>query len=279
MSPRVLTVGHVTLDATPAGPAPGGSVYYGGQALRALGARVQVLTAAAADFPASALDGLEARVLPAPATTRFENRHGPDGARTQRVGSAAPPLEAAALPAAWRGPDALLLAPVLAELDVPAFLAAAGAPLAGLGVQGLLRVVAADGRVLQPPWNPPAGWLDGVDVVFVGEDEVRGQPGLLELLQRAVPRVVFTHGARGCELLEGGRSRWVGAYATAEVDPTGAGDVFAAGFMLALAGGAEPVEAARLGAAAASIVVEAPGGAALGRVGEAWARVAGVRAP
>ena len=60
------------------------------------------------------------------------------------------------------------------------------------------------------------------------------------------------------------------------MDPTGAGDVFAAAFLLALARGDDPVDAARLGAAAASIVVEGRGGDALPRLGETWARVAGV---
>jgi sugar/nucleoside kinase (ribokinase family) len=60
------------------------------------------------------------------------------------------------------------------------------------------------------------------------------------------------------------------------VDPTGAGDVFAAGYLFAIAGGAEPVEAARLGAAAASIVVEGVGGERLDRVGEAFERARSV---
>ena len=60
------------------------------------------------------------------------------------------------------------------------------------------------------------------------------------------------------------------------MDPTGAGDVFAAAMLLALARGDDPVSAARLGAAAASIVVEGRGGETLARVGEAWERVARV---
>ena len=46
--------------------------------------------------------------------------------------------------------------------------------------------------------------------------------------------------------------------------------------LLALARGDDPVSAARLGAAAASIVVEGRGGETLARVGEAWERVARV---
>jgi sugar/nucleoside kinase (ribokinase family) len=88
-----------------------------------------------------------------------------------------------------------------------------------------------------------------------------------------VPVVAFTRGARGCEVTAEGRTTHVGVYPTRELDPTGAGDVFAAGLLLGLARGDDPVEAARLGAAAASIVVEARGGDALGRTGEAWERI------
>jgi hypothetical protein len=46
--------------------------------------------------------------------------------------------------------------------------------------------------------------------------------------------------------------------------------------LLALARGDDPVSSARLGAAAASIVIEGTGGETLGRVGEAWERREGV---
>jgi len=58
----------------------------------------------------------------------------------------------------------------------------------------------------------------------------------------------------------------VGTYSTDEVDPTGAGDTFAAGFVYGLARGDDPLRAARLGSAAASIVVEAVGGLAIPRI-------------
>jgi 1D-myo-inositol 3-kinase len=271
-SPLVLVCGHVTLDRAAGGVTPVSSAWYAGRAWRGLGAEVRVFTAGGPDFPAAALDGLEARVANAPRTTVFENAYGPDGARTQRVLAAAPPLDPAALPPGWREAEVLHLAPVLGELRPAAFRAAVRARVVGLGIQGLVRAVGPDGAVSQPPWRFGANELAGVDVAFVGEDDLRGQGDLLARLAAAVPLVVFTLGARGCEILAGGRTRRVGVFPVREVDPTGAGDVFAAGFLLGLARGADPVEAARLGAAAASIVVEAPGGEALERIGEAILR-------
>lgn len=275
-SPLALVCGHVTLDRTRDGLLPGGSATYAGLAWHALGAGVRVLTAAAADFPAEVLRDLDLMVQPSPRTTIFENRLAADGARAQRVEAVASRLEAHHLPPGWREADVLHLAPVLDELDLPGFRSAVRARKVGLGVQGLVRVVAPDGAVTQPRRNLDPAALRGVDAAFLGDDDVRGQGDLVSRLAAAVPVVVFTHGPAGCEVIAAGRTRRVGVFPTQEVDPTGAGDVFAAGFLLALARGDGPVEAARLGAAAASIAVEGRGIASLHRIGEAHARAARV---
>ena len=276
-SPSIVVCGHVTLDVVEGGRVPGGTAWYTARALAALGASPRLLTSAGPDLPRDALAGIDAEVVPSAATTVFANAYDAAGVRTQRVLSAAAPLDPRRLPAAWRGADVLLLAPVLGELDVAAFAAAARARVVGLGVQGLVRDVRPDGAVAPRRWDPDAASLGGLHAAVLGEDDVRGQGDLVARLAAAVPVVAFTHGARGCDLFVRGRATRVGVYPTREVDPTGAGDVFAAGLVLGLARGEDPVEAARLGAAAASIVIEARGGDALGRVGEAWERVPGVR--
>jgi hypothetical protein len=209
-----------------------------------------------------------------PATTIFENVHGPDGRRRQRVLASATPVHPRDLPggAAWREVDALHLAPVLDELVPRAWVEAVRARVVGLGVQGLLRRVGSGGEVHQPRWAPGPGTLEGVGVAFLGEDDLVGQDDLVGRLVAAVPVVVLTRAARGCEVYADGCVARVGAFPAREVDPTGAGDAFAAGFLVALAEDADPVEAARLGAAAGSIAVEGVGGEALARMGEARER-------
>jgi sugar/nucleoside kinase (ribokinase family) len=278
-----VVVGHVTLDRRGGVLVPGGTAWYTSRSLVAMGARPRVLTVAGPDYQREALSGFPAAVRPAAATTVFENIHGPDGRRTQRVLAVAPPLVPADLPAeeSWHHADGLLLALVLDELVPRAFVEAVRAPVTGLVVQGLLRRVGAGGAVSQPRWDPGPDALRGVGVAFLGEDDLVGQGPLHERLAAQVPTVVLTHGARGCELWASGRRAEVGVFPVSEVDPTGAGDAFAAAFLLALTRGADPVEAARLGAAAGSIAVEGIGGEALGRMGEAFerARHVPVRSP
>ena len=268
-----LACGHVTLDRVDGRLAPGGSVYYAANAYRALGARARALTAAGPDFPAAtALQGIEVHAVPARETTRFVNAYLPGGRRVQRVEAVAQPLDPSTLPLGWREADLLHIAPVLGEIRPRDILRLGRARVVGLSVQGLVRAVGPDGAVVQPRWEIGPGDLAGVDAALLGEDDLVGQGDLVAHLADAVPIVVLTHGARGCEVISRGRTQRVGVHAAREVDPTGAGDVFAAGFLLGLARGMAPLEAARLGAGAASVIVEAPAGEALGRVAEGWRR-------
>lgn len=274
---RVLVAGNVTLDRYGDAWLPGGSAYYAAHAWRALGASVRVVTAAGPDFPHAALAGAEVRVVGDALTTRFVNEHHADGARTQRVAARAGRLSPQSLAGGWSDCDVLHLAPVLAELDLDAWTRAVRSRFVGVGVQGWVREVAAGGEVVQPAWRPdPALLSTRVSAACLGEDDLLGQAGLLELLRGSVPVVALTHGERGAEVTADGGTSGVGVFRTSAVDPVGAGDVFSAGFFFGLALGEAPLEAARLGAAAASIVIEARAGEALDRVGEAFARRARV---
>jgi sugar/nucleoside kinase (ribokinase family) len=284
----VLVCGNATLDRLGDAVVPGGSAFYAAHALAALGARVRVFTGAASDLPRDALEmrgsptptatpssdpgAIEPLVLPCPATTTFVNSYAASGVRSQLVLATAPPLDPAELPPTWRSADVLMLAPVLGEIDPAGFASAVRARVVGLCIQGLVRAVQPGGAVVARRFEPDSAALAGVSAAVLGEDEADGQQDLVARLASAIPIVVFTRGARGCDVLVHGRSRHVGIHPAREVDPTGAGDVFAAAFFLALARGDDPLGAARLGAAAASIVVEGRGGETLPRVGEAWER-------
>jgi ribokinase len=80
----------------------------------------------------------------------------------------------------------------------------------------------------------------------------------------ACARVVVTEGADGATIHRADcPSLHVDAAAANAVDTTGAGDVFATAFMLALAAGSSDDAAARLASASAAAAVERPGAAAI----------------
>ena len=83
-----------------------------------------------------------------------------------------------------------------------------------------------------------------------------------------VPLVALTRGWRGLTLLTRDTRQDVPGLPRPEVDPTGAGDVFAAAFLIRYHETGQPLEAAAFAACAASCVVEGPGLSALGDRGE-----------
>lgn len=274
---RVVVAGHVTHDRYGADLVPGGCAFYGARTHAGLGAEVHLATAVGVDFACGeAFAALTASVHRAGRTTLFTNTYPEGGLRVQRIEAQAPPVPAT-VPAAWRECDLLHLAPVMGEIDLVAWKTATRARLVGIGVQGWIKQAGPGETVVQVPWRVTAADLDGVGAACVGEEDLRDQGDLLDRLVTAVPVVAFTHGRRGCDLIVRGRTTRVGIFETREVDPTGAGDVFAAGFLHALAAGAVPADAARLGSAAASVVVEGRGGETLGRMGEARKRAESVR--
>ncbi|MCB9546476.1 MAG: sugar kinase [Myxococcales bacterium] len=254
MRPTALVVGHVTLDAAPTGFVPGGSVWYGARTLRALGARPWALTAAGPDFPPL---GPGWRCGAATSTTRFANSYDAEGGRVQILLSLAEPIEVQALPPQWRTPALAFLAPVLGDFEPGPFVAAlAGCPLVGAGLQGWLKHARPGGKVLHGPVGVDPERFRGLHVAFLSEEDLAGRLDWLDALCAVVPLVYLTRGRHGATMFGRDGARDIPACAAEEVDPTGAGDTFAAATLLALAQGKGPVEAARQGAAAASVVVE-----------------------
>lgn len=278
MSIDALAVGHVTLDVYGPRLMPGGSVLYAGRAWRALGRRPGIVTQVGADFcTPSAFTGLTVHSAGAAWTTRFANTYTPDGAREQHLAAWAPPVRATQLPDAWRTPKLAFLCPVLGEVDVGEWRKAlSGAGLMGVGLQGWLKRADAGGAVVHGPERVDPRMFHGVDVAFLSEEDLAGRLDWLDALCQGVPLVYLTRGARGCLVFRPGMIDRVGVFETGAVDPTGAGDTFAAATLHALADGAGALAAARMGAAAASVVVEYRANAPIQALRQARTRVARV---
>ncbi len=264
--PRLLAIGHVTRDRSPGpgGDQLGGSVTYAGLAVRRLGWEVAALTAAGPEFePERELPGVQVFLRRCAATTRFVNEYDADGARRQRVSARAADVDLEPLPDEWRAPDVLLLGPVAGELfGVSATSFEAGC--VGAIAQGYLRAIGSDGRVSARPWDRPERDLAGAHVLFLSEHDLPGADACARELLACVPIVALTRGWRGLTLLTRDGAHEVPSLPRGEVDPTGAGDVFAAGFLVRYQETGDPLVAAAFGACAASCVVEGVGTSTLG---------------
>ncbi len=176
------------------------------------------------------------------------------------------------MPDAWRQARIVLLGPVAQEV-APEFATAFAGALLGAIPQGWLRRWASDGLVSPTAWTAAPQVLPHLRALILSREDLRahnggsGQPEQVEALlndwARATPLLVLTEGAEGATLYHAGRTRHFRAFPTTEVDPTGAGDVFAAAFLTQYALGQDAAAAMRFANCVASFVVEQPGAAGI----------------
>lgn len=281
MTRALVAVGHVTHDLYGSRLEAGGSAYYAAQVWRHLGARARVVTAFGTDFVAyDAFDGLEVSSLREGQTTAFRNLYLADG-RSQSIAAVAPAVDVSGYPPHWGTPAVLFLCPVFGEVAMDAWVGL-DAELRAIGLQGWIKTADRAGReglvpVVRRAFEPSLAALGRVDIAFCSDEDLVGQTGLFECLRAHVGCLVRTRGAAGSDVYVDGRRFHVGIHPARQVDPTGAGDCFAAGFLFARHQGFDWADAARFAAAVASIVIEAQAGGSLPNVRAAFDRFREIR--
>lgn len=282
---KVLIAGHVTHDFYDEGIEPGGCAFYGAKVHHAMEGRCRLATVVGEDFQCSdSIAQLEYVAVQRGETTAFANYYPEDGPRQQLLAANAPEVEPDVVDERWLSADVVHLAPVCGEVDLSAWKQAVGDGLLAINVQGWLKqpgpvvdparfeqmqsrgVDKPVPKVVETPWEVTREELAGVDVACLSEEDLIGQTDLLERLVDAVEVVALTRGAAGSRIYVAGKPTDVDVVPADVVDPTGAGDVFAAAFVNRLGAGSDPVEAARGASAAASVVIEDIGARALWRL-------------
>ncbi len=227
-----LAIGHITRDLSPQGYVAGGTVTYAGQTARALGCRTAILTSSDPHSEVlSALQGLEVEVVPSAETTTFENIYGPAG-RRQVLHQRAHLLRADHLPAGWERASIVHLAPVAAEVD-PDLIDIFSNSLVGVTPQGWMRTWDDEGRVTARAWAEAEAIFPRAAAVILSEEDLPDE-ALLQQFRQWAPLLVLTRGAGGCTVFVAGKRRDIPAPDVVEVNPTGAGDIFAAAFLVRL---------------------------------------------
>ena len=266
-APDYLVIGHVTKDVTPdGGYTLGGTVSFSSLTAQRLGLRAAVLTRCERlpDLREHLeSQGVALHRVPAEVTTTFENVYR-DGNRTQRIGPVAPPVPADSVPPAWRNAKVVHLGPVSQE--VPAEIADAFPASTTIGVtpQGWLREWDESGRVRNgTPWQNAEAVLARVDALIFSAEDVGFDDAMVKTYCDLAKIAVVTDHRNGCTVWQNGTQRHHPAFDVPEVDPTGAGDVFATAFFLRYGETQDADEAARFANCTASFVVEVRG---LGRL-------------
>ena len=228
--PDYFIIGHITKDQVEGGYRLGGTAVYSGVLAHRMGLKVAIYTSGASNLALDILDGIEIIDQPGPGTTTFINEYTPSG-RIQRLLDRAEELDPSQIPSRWKDARIIHLAPVAREVPFSTSLQFPEGFL-GYSLQGWMREWDGEGRISPSPLpelDPPAREFS---VGILSLEDLGNDRSGLDRIQDQFPNLVLTLGSQGVEVYSGGRTQAVPAPPTPETDPTGAGDIFAAAFMI-----------------------------------------------
>ena len=238
-----LAIGHICQDMIPGGWKVGGTVSFALRVAAVLGCETRLITSVTADFPlAQALPQTITQLIPAPQNTVFENVQTARG-RVQTLHSRALTIQPNHLPQDWPTPAIVHLAPIAEEID-PAVIPAYPHSLIGLTAQGWLRRWDEQGRVTPSSWAMAEWVLPGVDVTILSREDLPDE-ATLATFRRYARLLVVTEGAQGCRVYMAEEAYHIPVAPVRDVEPTGAGDVFAAAFFIHYHQTRDPLASAR----------------------------------
>jgi sugar/nucleoside kinase (ribokinase family) len=256
-----LVIGHICKDLlpdrSPNGYSIGGTVAYSALTARNLGQRVAIVTSASHDFDfRSNLDGVLVSVQNSSSTTTFENIYS-QGTRRQFLRDVADRIWPKSVPNAWCRAAIVHLGPLAQEIDESLVELFPNSLLAATP-QGWMRQWDAAGQVGPKRWDETTLPVSARVVIFskedVGDDESR-----FEACAHRFEIAIMTDGCHGATVAWRGEARHFPAYPTIEIDPTGAGDIFAAAFLVAFSETGDAWHAARFANCAGAASVARPG--------------------
>lgn len=264
--PDLILIGHIAKDLLPGGQHRlGGTVTYAAKTAVNLGLKVGVVTSASSEMIAEFKQLVpEASLVTIPHhfSTAFENIYEGE-TRTQYIRSVAATLDSSSVPEQWFKAPMAFLCPIAQEVD-PSLATMFKNTVIAATPQGWLRSWDADGHVMPTPWEYSSIVLPSLTGLILSiedlptKDPLERETTLLEWAGQ-VPVMAVTKGAHGATLYFQQDRQDFQAYRTVEIDPTGAGDVFATAFLISLQKTKDAAQATNYACCVASFSVEGEG--------------------
>ncbi len=276
---RIYLIGNPTRDRIVRGgdtvDTLGGTVLYAGLFLARSGIPVFIVGKGNREM----LDWLESRGIACDhfrltsQVVAFENRYGPAG--RQQLARSGRTIRLTEVPQAVFQARAILVGAVLMEVD-PRITRTSRSGILMVDVQGFIRSLGVAGNVIfrvDPTLQEAIG---GCDILKADQHEAEAITGTADiresarrLRQMGPGIIIITLSSRGSVIFDG--RRWIRIHAPKikAVDPTGAGDVFDAAFLLEYLRNEDVVAAGRCGTSAAALSVAGFGTAAVPSAAEA----------
>jgi len=256
-----VVIGTLTKDILPDGSYTlGGTATYSAVTARNLELSAGIVTSADASLEYGALlSGIEVVRRESPVTTTFENiYHGHE--RQQFVRAVACPIRNEDVPREWLSAPIVHLGPLAQELRPDIVHQFSPDALIGVTPQGWMRCWGSDGLVTHCPWEHAREVLARADALIFSKEDVDFDSGAIHRYAQWAKVMVVTQNWLGCTVyVRGQRPRNFPAFRAREVDPTGAGDVFAAAYLIRYKETGDPFAAAHFANCVASMSVEGAG--------------------
>ena len=253
-----LCVGHVCQDIVKEGFTLGGSASYCSITAQLLNKKAGILTSFSENFQfLSAFQDISIHNIKTAKTTIFENVYSPTR-RTQYLFERANPIKLTDLPPTLKNVPLVHLAPIADEVDFDLIKAFHPSTIIAATPQGWMRQWDEKSREVSPKvmnWN----LLNGIDILILSDEDITGYEHLLSTIIEHTKIVVLTKGSNPATVFFDKKQLDFPVYATKVIDPTGAGDTFATGFLVKYLATKDIVQAMAYGHVVASFCIEAKG--------------------
>ncbi|MEE9514196.1 MAG: PfkB family carbohydrate kinase [Anaerolineales bacterium] len=238
-----LIIGHVSKDLTADGSTLGGTAAYSSLTAQALGKRAAIITSAGPDLNLHPLSDVSIHLVPSQDSTTFSNEYLPEG-RLQSISATAASLTSTDIPAGWRDPPIVHIAPIANEVD-HSILDLFPQALICLTPQGWLRRWGPSREIWLENWESIQDQISRASAVVFSIEDLEGNEETVDQISRCCDVLAITEGSKGARIFWADEWRQIPAPLMDEIDPTGAGDIFAAAFFIHLNDGYSPWTAAR----------------------------------
>jgi len=252
-----LVIGHITQDLVDGGAMLGGTASYASLTASAFGLRTALVTACPRWLKLDELKKVSIHRKTCQYATTFENiQH--KGERRQYIHHYAAPLGSDDIPHEWLNARIVHLGPVAGEIDT-AITQRFPDAFIGLTPQGWMRIWGADGLVHYREWQYASELLTRANAVVFSIEDVRGNEDLISDYARSTRILAVTEGYNGARIYWNSDVRRFNTPKVAVMDPTGAGDIFAAVFFNRLQATGDPWQAGEQAVRLASFSVTRAG--------------------
>jgi sugar/nucleoside kinase (ribokinase family) len=260
-SPSFVSLGHLSFDVnivdngSPSSHIPGGAAAYSALTAQKHGLSTGLVSSANDEYPVDLiLADVDVRIVESEHTATFAN-YWDSGERTQVLMASGSRIPRSAVPAEWTQPDVFFAGPLLHELPTEC-VNWFDPKISCLVPSGWLRRWGHDGAITHADMLPTfrgKKW----DVIVTSNSEIASLPE--EHLFDLGETICITEGEQGSRIWHDGLWTTIPAVDSNPVDLTGAGDIWATTFSIALREGRDLEQAGLYASTAAAISIESVG--------------------